>query len=146
MSSDTNSPAIDVVEPVSSDYFKNLTENIRQRYITKMLLINDIDPYCLKKSSQFWISSNDPPTVSEVDIFSYFVLTHSSYTAEQFKAYKSLHATKYVEAGFVEDLLTFKVNGDYYVVMANVRKQTNIKYNFYPSNIYFLGATFYENV
>lgn len=121
--SDINLPITDSAEPEKSDYFNKLVGHIRQRYITKTALIDGIDPYCLCKNSPFFISSNDLPAVSEIDIFAYFAATHSAYSAEQFKAYKSLHANKYVEAGFVENILTFKINDDYNVIVANVRSQ-----------------------
>lgn len=108
-----------------SEYFNKLwPENVKQRYLLKLEFIDNIDPYCLTRSSPFFIDPNELPEVSDLDIYAYFLSSHSSYTFEKFKAYKALHAPKYINAGFVENPLTFKVNGDYCVIVARV----NINY------------------
>ena len=43
----------------------------------------------------------------------YFVLTHSYYTGEQVKAHKSLKAFEHFVSGFIHNLLSFKINGNY---------------------------------
>lgn len=107
------------LELEKSEYFQKLAGNVRACYLEKIKFIDNVDPYCLSKNSQFLINQNVLPKVSEVDIFVYFTSSFSKYTAEHFKAYKSLNAHKYVEAGFVENLLPFQIN-NYYVVIAKV--------------------------
>lgn len=116
---DNNSTNPSPSEPERSEYFQKLVGSVGAQYSDKIKCINSVDPYCLPKNSQFLINENGLPAVSEVDIFVYFTASFSKYTAEHFKAYKSLNAHKYVEAGFVEDLLPFKIN-DYFVVIAKV--------------------------
>lgn len=66
------------------------------------------------------IQSHELPKVSELDIYAYFVFKHSSYTSVQLKAYKRLNVHKYVQAGFVEEPLSFKINDEHYVIRIKV--------------------------
>ena len=60
------------------------------------------------------------PEISTMDLVNYLILTHSFYTGKQLKAYNSLEAYKFVEAGFVQALKFKKIEG-YYVVVGDVR-------------------------
>nr|XP_023015349.1 uncharacterized protein LOC111504870 [Leptinotarsa decemlineata] len=55
-----------------------------------------------------------------MDIVAYLVLTHSFYTNEQMKAFKSLEAHKYFTSGFVLKAGT-KVINDFYVLVGKVK-------------------------
>ena len=59
------------------------------------------------------------PEVSTMDLVNYLILKHKFYTGEQLKAYKSLQAYKFVEAGFCQALKFKKIEG-YYVVVGEV--------------------------
>nr|CAH7723786.1 unnamed protein product [Callosobruchus chinensis] len=63
-----------------------------------------------------------------MDILSYLVLTHSFYTKDQKKAYKSLQAYKYFESGFVIRAGTIVIN-DFYVLVGMVKhsQRANLK-------------------
>ncbi|KAJ8975117.1 hypothetical protein NQ317_003598 [Molorchus minor] len=50
-----------------------------------------------------------------MDMVNYLILTHNFYTGQQLKAYKSLQAYKYYEAGFVK-VLAKKVHENAFVV------------------------------
>lgn len=54
-----------------------------------------------------------------MDVVSYLVLTHSSYTKEPMKAFKSLQSFKYFEAGFVTKVGT-KLVKDFYILLGKV--------------------------
>lgn len=70
------------------------------RYLDKIKQIN-CDPYTLSEGDFDYGLACVPP-ITSMDIVTYIVLTHSFYTNEQMRAYKSLEAYKYFEAGFVE--------------------------------------------
>lgn len=111
-----------VVTYPRSDYFNRLQGTAKQRYEIKTLMIQGVDPYCLTKDGAFSVKVNTLPTVEEIDIFSYFLSTFSSYSAEKFKSYKSLQAQQYISAGYVGELSTYKI-GDKFVAKAKVRDE-----------------------
>lgn len=92
------------------------------RYLEKVKQIK-CDLYILSEGD-FDYGLDCVPPITSIDIISYVVLTHSYYTNEQLRAYKSLAAYKYFEAGFVEKvgfqniddlvLLLGKVSNDRY--------------------------------
>ncbi|KAG5866976.1 hypothetical protein JTB14_012713 [Gonioctena quinquepunctata] len=61
----------------------------------------------------------DSFTFTPEEMSSYLVLTHSFYTNQQKKAYKSLTGYKYFEAGFVHDCEAQSI-GKHIVVVAKV--------------------------
>lgn len=84
----------------------------------KLKLIQDVDPFTLT-SDDLDYSLNGIPPVTNMDIVTYLVLTHSFYTNEQMKAFKSLEAHKYFTSGFVLKAGT-KVINDFYVLVGKV--------------------------
>ncbi|KAJ8979838.1 hypothetical protein NQ317_007603 [Molorchus minor] len=52
-----------------------------------------------------------------MDMVNYLILTHSFYTGQQLKAYKSLQVYKYYEARFVKEVLAKKVHENAFVVV-----------------------------
>ena len=60
------------------------------------------------------------PLVESTDIFNCLVLGTSSYTSNQFKAYRSLEAYNLFQSGWVKDVGGLVVN-DKYVVLGKVR-------------------------
>lgn len=104
-----------------SDYFKKLMlehPDAARRYEFKVKAIGGMDPYYIATSSLSF-HPRDFPTVTNMDIVSYLVLTTSFYTKQQMKAYKSLAAYKYFEVGFVTECGVAKIK-DYCVVIGKV--------------------------
>lgn len=83
-----------------------------------MAKIGGIDPYQIDLEEFDYAASGAPP-INTADIFVYLVLTHSYYTQEQYKAYKSLQAYKYFEAGFVTKLGTTIIK-EFFVLVGKV--------------------------
>lgn len=86
-----------------SEYFHKLQQehaDVAVRYMIKINEIGGIDPLTLTKD-QLDDSLESFPSITQIDLVSYLVLTHSYYTKEQLKAYKSLLAYKFFEAGFI---------------------------------------------
>lgn len=120
-----------------SDYLKKLcSENpdAAERYQQKVSIINDTDPYSLANDDMNY----DPasfPSITNMDIVAYLVLTTSFYTKQQMKAFKSLQAYKYFDAGFVRICGTLKINNhivargnvSYRVVCEAFLRNANIK-------------------
>lgn len=131
-----------------SSYFKNLNDKIViQRYLEKISLIKNYDPYTLsEKDVSFLIGIEKCPKISYMDIVNYFVITHSMYTGDQLKAIKSLDAYKFYKAGFVCNFLAFKI-GENFVFKAKVSNLWNVNFFIYMCIktlilIYQQGSTF----
>lgn len=84
----------------------------------KLKLIDDVDPFTLN-IDDLDNSIYGVPPITNMDIVSYLVLTHSFYTKEQMKSYKSLQSYKYFESGFVTNAGT-KVVNDFYILIGKV--------------------------
>ena len=78
----------------------------------KLKLISNLDPFILKTGDLDYTVSGIPP-ITNMDIVAYLILTHSFYTKDQMKAYKSLEAYKYFTSGFVLKAGTKVVNNLY---------------------------------
>lgn len=101
-----------------SDYFLKLQAeygDVAARYLNKIQDIGGVDPFILSKEDLEY-SLEAFPSISQIDLISYLVLTHSYYTKEQLKAYKSLSAYKFFEAGFIEDCGSKVINNNIVVV------------------------------
>ena len=102
--------------PLLSEYSKKLDSRVKRRYIEKISVIG-IDPVTL------WHAKLDPeclPPIEASDLLSYLVLDTSYYTAQQFKAFKSLEAYNQMVSGFIT-CVQGKVIAGKYVVLAKVR-------------------------
>lgn len=88
-------------------------------YLQKLKLIDNVDPFTLKLHD-LDNSINGVPPVTNMDIVSYLVLTHSYYSKAQMKAYKSLQSYKYFESGFVVNAGT-KIVNNFYILVGKVR-------------------------
>lgn len=83
--------------PLLSEYSKKLDSRVKRRYIEKISVICT-DPATL------WHAKLDPECLAPIeasDLLSYLVLDTSYYTAQQFKAFKSLEAYKQIVSGFI---------------------------------------------
>lgn len=112
---------MDSSSSLKSDYFKNLASvgvDVVERYAKKIEIINSVDPYTLD-DNDLSVSIDRFPPVTSMDIVAYLVLTHSFYTQEQMKAYKSLLGYKYFEAGFVQKVGAIKIS-TYNVIIGTV--------------------------
>ena len=84
----------DAISTEKVKYWDTLEEIPKARYLDKLKVIQDKDPYKMQKGE--W--SNDMKTWPEVaysDIINYLVYMQSAYTLAELKAYKSLLAYNY---------------------------------------------------
>jgi len=69
-----------------------LTGDVKVRYMN-IEVVGSKYPYLLKDPSITWMTDIEIlPQITNPDVFNYLVLTKSSYTLNQFKAFKSLEA------------------------------------------------------
>ncbi|XP_074039917.1 uncharacterized protein isoform X1 [Leptinotarsa decemlineata] len=104
-----------------SEYLFNLKKShpeVAARYVEKVKDLN-CDPNTLAEGS-FDNGLDYVPPITSMEIICYLVLTHSFYTKEQMRAYKSLNAFKYFEAGFVENV-GFQLINDYVLIAGTVK-------------------------
>lgn len=111
-----------------SEYYLSLKGDVKLRYESKLKIIDNIDPYSLG-ASELTNNLSFLPTVSIMDMVNYLIITHSFYTGQQLKAYKSLQAYKYYEAGFVIEVLAKRINENSFVVVGKVSFFISIKLN-----------------
>lgn len=98
-----------------SDHFQKLPNEMKQRYMEKISVINFKDPYMFK-DKDFLTYVPDFPKININHIVIYYAFTHSLYTNSQLKAVKSLDAYQYVQAKFVSELGCVKVHENYVVL------------------------------
>jgi len=102
-----------------SIYAAGLPNNtIKERYLQKLQLIHNIDPYSkndLNFSSDF-TNLTKLFEVSLIDIYNFLVLRVSFYSNEQMKAYKSLDAYNYFLSGFVNSVKYTKLDGKLLII------------------------------
>ncbi|XP_072387363.1 uncharacterized protein [Diabrotica undecimpunctata] len=107
---------------MQSDYLKKLlleTPDVGERYLLKLKIIGDLDPYTIHSSElDFTIKCIPPITI--IDIYTYLVNSHSYYSKEQMKAYKSLQAHKYFTSGFILKV-GVKIVNDFYIIVGKVK-------------------------
>ena len=109
-----------------SVYYLSLSGDIKCRYDEKIKTIDNIDPYALVPQE----CSLDPgvlPNITQIDLFYYLILTHSYYTREQLKAYKSLQAFKQYESGSIQYLSCKQIKEETFVI-SKVRKTKDVLY------------------
>ena len=102
--------------PLLSEYSKKLDSRVKRRYIEKISVIG-IDPATLCHAK---LDPECLPPIEASDLLSYLVLDTSYYTAQQFKAFKSLEAYNQMVSGFIT-CVQGKVIAGKYVVLAKVR-------------------------
>lgn len=111
------------------EYSKKLLGDVRMRYNNKIICINNVDPYSLDKNSPFFIQIKDLPKLGYMDVVSYFLSTHSFFTAEKLKCYKTLESYKFCQAGFVREVLAYKI-GENFVIVAKVYRFFPFRYSY----------------
>jgi len=72
---------------VLSSYAKNLPQEVNNRYLDKLAIIDGIDPMY---DFVFGEPSDETPPVDACDLLSYLVVQTNFVTAEQFKARKRI--------------------------------------------------------
>ena len=87
---------------ILSSYVLSLDTTTRMRYVDKIKVIGNIDPYVLP-DNQFKNDDSLLPPVTYPDIFTYFIYKTSYYTKQELKAYKSLEAYNQFTSGWVKE-------------------------------------------
>ena len=101
------------VQPAVSKYAQELPKEAKQRYLQKLQLVGDIDPFCLN-TTKYKESSHLPP-FSSGDLVSYLVLQTNYLSAKQFRAHKSLEAYNQSTSGWVKEVHTWNIKEKYVV-------------------------------
>nr|CAI5827724.1 unnamed protein product [Callosobruchus analis] len=104
-----------------SSYFAKLKSDypdVAERYEKKIKIIGGLDPLFLDRSALSY-SADNFPAVSSIT---------SYYTKQQMKAYKSLEAFKYFEAGFVSDCGGLNIGPAYALVLAKCEPLRNMTF------------------
>lgn len=105
-----------------SQYYLTLSGDVKCRYDQKMEIIDNIDPYAVPVR-ECNLDVFKIPNIGMMDLVNYLILSHSYYTGQQLKAYKSLQAYRQYEAGSVQEVLAKQVNDEAFIVIAKVRNQ-----------------------
>ena len=93
-------------------------ESSKERYTSKIKLINSIDPYEISKED--WRDDVDLwPNTSFINVGIYLLFSLSSYTQEALENYKSLDCYQRFIAGWVRDVLVKDI-ADNRIVIAKV--------------------------
>ena len=94
-----------------SSYATGLPSEAKDRYIQKISVINNVDPFMGTFPGAETV--NDLPPVDISDLLTYLVLKTSFISVAQFKARKSLEAYNQFVCGWVKDVVTRKIAGKY---------------------------------
>lgn len=96
-----------------SKYAEKLVGDGRKRYLEKLSSVSGVDPFTLTSSS---LNTDTLPTIEMPDVFNYLVLGTSTYTSEQFKAFRSLEAYNQCYSGWIKELGGYFIDGKNVVV------------------------------
>jgi hypothetical protein len=105
-------------------YFDGLDHTAKARYLDKLKLIDNVDPYTMSSGS----FSADPkylPPITELNIYNYLVNTPSPYTKDQLECYKGLDAYNQFVSGWVRDVKAKMIN-NLHLVIGRVRYTTMV--------------------
>ena len=95
-----------------SSYAANLSKEAKDRYVSKISIINGADLF-LGVITEAEATLSELPPVEASDLVSYLVLQTSFVTSSQFKAHKSLEAYNQFLCGWVKDVTTRKIAGKF---------------------------------
>ena len=117
-----------------SEYLCSLDSESKERYKAKIACIGFIDPYLDFDPCYASLDDNDEalPAITYPDIVNYLLFSHSAYTSQQLKCYKSLEAFNQVTEGWVRDIQSMEKN-DLEVVKGRVSFVIN-HYNSHSAN------------
>lgn len=99
---------------------QRLPDEVKQRYIEKIRVINFVDPYCTRTNG-----ADIPSTVSTGHVVDYLLNHKSPFTGNLIQSAKSLHAYKKFESGFVSSVEGCAIN-DFFVIRGKVRPKTQL--------------------
>lgn len=100
-------------------YFETLDCTAKARYLDKLKVIDNVDPYTTT-SYIFSADSAYLPSVNYANIYTYLVNTPSPYTKDDLECYKGLDAYNQFVSGWVRDVKATVVN-NLCVVIGRVR-------------------------
>ena len=84
-----------------SSYAAGLPSVQKQRYMEKIKVIGNVDPYRVYKEP-LWCTKNDKlPSLTIVDMYKYLVLQKNFYDHAEMGCYKSLHSYNNFKCGWV---------------------------------------------
>ena len=91
-------------------YVNTLSSDAKIRYLKKISLVENVDPYCIEKvkwktDEALWAAVQHP------DIVNFLVLTTSFNTCEALKAYKNLDTYNQALNGWVKQVKVCIING-----------------------------------
>lgn len=112
-----------------SAYYSTLEGDVKCRYDKKIEIIDNFDPYAIPPG-ECDLHVYKLPNITMMDLVNYLILTHSYYTGQQLKAYKSLQAFKQYESGSIQAIMAKQINNEAFVVISKVRDTVNEKYYF----------------
>jgi len=95
-----------------SSYATGLPSDAKDRYIQKISVINNVDPFL----GAFSVGAETVSILPPVDISDLLVLKTSFISVQQFKARKSLEAYNQFVCGWVKDVVTRKIAGKYLTI------------------------------
>ena len=99
--------SLTIVCTIMSDYFNNLSEEAKKRYLEKLKLIYlaiEDDPYSSKSADKFVKDMCLWPAIEYGHIFCYFINRPEIYTKEQLLSRKQMDAFNYFQSGHVRDV------------------------------------------
>lgn len=115
-------------------YLDELDPSDKERYLSKLKLIEDEDPYEISQS--LWSADVKLlPQVSYPDVVNYLVFSPSPYTAQDLKSFKGLEAYNQFVCGWVRDKVTRVIN-DKCLMTAKVNKMITIYHEFSVNNTF----------
>lgn len=107
----------EVNKPVLKKLYRDTLDPVeRARYVEKLKLIGNADPYVLKNLSS---DVSLLPAVTYPDIVNYLVYSPSPYTLDDLKCYKGLEAYNQFVSGWVSSISAGVIDGKH-VVKAKV--------------------------
>ena len=90
-----------------TEYLDTLDSASKRRYLGKIKLINNIDPYKIDKKD--WSKDEDNlPAINYPDLIPYLLFTPSPFSKEELKAIKSTEAYNQFLEGWVHQIFTYQ--------------------------------------
>ena len=96
-------------------YVESLDSTSKVRYLAKLKVIDNLDPYTMSADS----FSADPtylPAINYANIYTYLVNTPSPYTKDELECYKGLDAYTQFVSGWVRDVKATVVQNAHLVI------------------------------
>lgn len=107
-----------------SEYFENLSEEMKIRYEEKIKKCNKIDPYTINQKD-LSTDRNDLPELTLWDIGNHLIYSTSPFTKKMFNAIKSTEGYSFFESGLVVFVGSKKIDNSV-IVKGKVRRYVNL--------------------